>query len=104
MLSKAGRTKESIQVLEPLAKVGDSEAQWYLFQTYANATPPYTQLADRWLKQSAAGGNTKAIAVLKHGRDAQPDQEGKVKTQALVGSIRAMIADKIAGFSDKTVD
>lgn len=103
MLGKVGRTRESVEILEPLAQAGDPEAQWFLFLTYANSTPPNNRLAERWLTQSAAGGNAKAIAVLKQSGDLRPDSEGKVLTQELVNFVRTMITDKIATFSDKTV-
>lgn len=98
-----GRPARAIELLEPLAKAGDLDAQLSLARAYATLSPPNEERARYWIASSARGGNAKAIAALKNGPGPQVAADGTVSTDEFVSNLRALMADKVPGLSDKTV-
>lgn len=102
LLTKRGKNTEAIQILEPAAMKGNAEAQWQLSQTYALASPPNFEKSQIWLRRSAEAGHAKAKIILEDQTELRPDAEGRVSTQALLVSIRSLIAAKAATFTEQT--
>jgi TPR repeat protein len=103
LLAQTGRAIEAIEVLTPIARSGNPEAQWYLAAAYLKVVPPNASQANSWLQRAAAAGHKKALLVLQGPKGPVPDADGKVSTQELLVFNQALVKSKIATLSDQVL-